>query len=130
MSLLNILHVSDVHFREGGNADQVRVAEALLNAAHHHTGNLGYPPPNICIFSGDLADSGSIAEFRKAELWLHRLISPWRCELFIVPGNHDVTRPRPNNAGNRLIRNLQDASFSPRNYGRYQDEVRRSQSNL
>lgn len=94
MSTITILHVSDVHF---GYRDPVReqgrIVEALIEAAHDHVVGKGRNRPDICVFSGDLAFSGSNEQLKTGEVWLSKLIKPWKCGLFVVPGNHDIQRP-------------------------------------
>ena len=96
---IRILHVSDVHFGEE-QADEEAVGEqrgitkALISAAHDFAEKQG--KPDICIFSGDLAQRGNNQEFKDGEEWLANLIKPFGCPLFIVPGNHDVQRPPKN----------------------------------
>jgi ppGpp synthetase/RelA/SpoT-type nucleotidyltranferase/predicted phosphodiesterase len=86
---LNILHISDVHFGvEDINAEQPRITEALIEAVHSHERK-----PDLCIFSGDLANLGRGEEFQAGEEWLRRLVrKEWNSELIVVPGNHDVNR--------------------------------------
>lgn len=125
MGLLNILHVSDAHFSKESGADQQRVTDALRDAAHRHTETYPHIYPHICVFSGDLANKGSIHEFELGERWLQELVRPWtNCKVFVVPGNHDVKRPGNNRPGDKLVRDLQNASSSSENYKRYEDEVR------
>ena len=86
---LVILHLSDLHF---GNRDarneMGRISEALIAAAH-----LSEIKPDLCVFSGDMAFSGSQAEFALGTKWLETLMKPWpETKLFVVPGNHDVVR--------------------------------------
>jgi predicted MPP superfamily phosphohydrolase len=86
---LNILHISDVHFGVlDSTAEQPRIAEALIEAAHKHG-----TKPDICIFSGDLANFGASGELQTGERWLRRLVrDEWNADLIVVPGNHDVDR--------------------------------------
>jgi ppGpp synthetase/RelA/SpoT-type nucleotidyltranferase/predicted phosphodiesterase len=86
---LNILHISDVHFGvRDPTAEQPRIAEALIEAVHLHDRQ-----PDLCIFSGDLANFGSGGEFQTGEQWLKRLVrEEWNSDLIVVPGNHDVDR--------------------------------------
>src|ERR1700757_3299227 len=87
--MLTILHVSDAHF---GAADflgaQPLITEALIKAVH--SSNI---EPDICIFTGDLAFDGSPEQLETGSTWLRRLIrAEWKTHLFVVPGNHDVSR--------------------------------------
>jgi len=92
-----ILHLSDLHF---GMADQ-ELYWSNLNAAfrddlvrmHSKQG-----PWDLVLFSGDLVQRGSAAEFGKVEAWLADL---WKLfnelgfspQFLSLPGNHDLQRP-------------------------------------
>nr|WP_306264365.1 metallophosphoesterase [Pararhizobium sp. IMCC3301] len=86
---ITILHISDAHFGSPDEkGEQDRLTNSLITSAHDH----GWEP-ELLVFSGDLSFSGTGEEFEKGQDWLLRLLSKWpNCKLFIVPGNHDVTR--------------------------------------
>ena len=90
------LHVSDFHFSDKHQAQGAGIVlESLLNTlAELHRHGRGVD----CIFvTGDIAQSGSEAEYRLAEDYLGRLcetLSLPRSAVFMVPGNHDVARSR------------------------------------
>jgi 3',5'-cyclic-AMP phosphodiesterase len=44
------------------------------------------PLPDVVVASGDLVDTGSMAEYRR----LRRLLSPLPMRVYLMPGNHDV----------------------------------------
>jgi len=95
MDTLTILHVSDCHFHEStaANPEQRRIADALIEAAHKHDAEYAEAlKPDICIFSGDLVHDGKKNQFDFGEEWLCRLTSPWHCDTYVVPGNHEVDR--------------------------------------
>jgi len=89
---INWLHLSDVHecdkegYHRGAMYDAI-VAEVKGNSEK----------PDLVFFTGDLAFSGTAAEYT---LLKERLLTPLRavlpasCPLFAVPGNHDVDRKR------------------------------------
>lgn len=73
--MLNIAHISDLHFgRELPEVVEALVAE--LNAAR----------PDLVAVSGDLTQRARTAEFKAARAFFDRLTPP----LLVVPGNHDV----------------------------------------
>jgi 3',5'-cyclic AMP phosphodiesterase CpdA len=124
MSLLTILHVSDVHFKEKGNAEQRRVTDSLINDAHAHTESFGRFAPDICLFTGDLSQAGTTAQFDAGEHWLQKLVSKWGCKVFVVPGNHDVARPKKGvRKGEVIIRDLRSAHADASTYGKYRNDV-------
>lgn len=106
-----LLHLSDVHFRDGqaGLAlDPNRaLRSALVRDAEAQCAKIGATPDAILI-SGDLTFAGSKAEFDFAQLWLEDLCK--RCgtdpsNVFLVPGNHDVVRKI---AGRPLVQAVHD----------------------
>jgi ppGpp synthetase/RelA/SpoT-type nucleotidyltranferase len=69
-------------------AEQPRIAGALVEAVHAHDRK-----PDLCIFSGDLANFGAPGELQTGEQWLKELVGDqWITDLIVVPGNHDVDR--------------------------------------
>jgi 3',5'-cyclic AMP phosphodiesterase CpdA len=71
-----LAHISDLHF---GRTDPV-VVEALI-------AELNADRPDLVIVSGDLTQEARTGEFRAAQAFLSRLVSPW----IAVPGNHDIS---------------------------------------
>lgn len=70
--------------------------------------------PDLVFFTGDLAFSGTAAEY---ELLKERLLIPLRsvlsanCPLFIIPGNHDVDRKRVVNPRLWMMNENERAAF-------------------
>lgn len=93
---LRWLHVSDFHFSDKHTAQGAGIVlESLLNTL----ADIRKRGRSVdCIFvTGDIAQSGSDAEYRLAEDYLGRLCETTgvpRSLVFMVPGNHDVSRPR------------------------------------
>jgi ppGpp synthetase/RelA/SpoT-type nucleotidyltranferase/calcineurin-like phosphoesterase family protein len=89
--MIKILHVSDVHFGVNDpRGEQALITDALINAVERDGLD-----PNVIIFSGDLAFSGTPEQFKMGENWLRRLCDAApHAELFVVPGNHDVQRTK------------------------------------
>jgi ppGpp synthetase/RelA/SpoT-type nucleotidyltranferase len=56
------------------------------------------------VFSGDLTFQGAPSEFQQGTEWLSKLVEGWQTKLFVVPGNHDITRGQAH-----LILRLADA---------------------
>lgn len=97
MTQFTVLHVSDVHFGYSTSADQRRITKELVTAVHEHVQSEGRAP-DLCIFSGDLTQSAAEVEFKQGEEWLRQLLKPFPgCDLFVVPGNHDVVRSKETN---------------------------------
>ncbi len=90
---LRFLHLSDLHIRAGApdidpNADVRR----QLSADVVHLASEMAPFTGI-LFSGDVAHSGSTAEYLRATEWLAELTQILNLppeNVWIVPGNHDV----------------------------------------
>lgn len=98
MSDLVWLHLSDWHQR-GPDFDRETVREALLDDLERRVEKIDRRLAEIdfIVFSGDLAFSGSPAEYESAEREfldpVLRATGVPRDRLFIVPGNHDLSRP-------------------------------------
>ena len=100
------LHVSDFHFSDKHNAQGgTIVLESLLNTLNDMKRHPRWRGIDLVFVTGDIAQSGSDAEYRLAEDYLGRLcqvLGLARQQVFMVPGNHDVYRPR----GAQLVRTL------------------------
>jgi len=77
MKNLQILHISDPHIRSDEKKNQA-VAESLTFIQDTY-------PDHKVIVTGDIVDSGSEEQYRRA----HQLLFPLWDRLFLVPGNHD-----------------------------------------
>jgi 3',5'-cyclic AMP phosphodiesterase CpdA len=75
--MLNILHLSDLHF---GKPYLPRVGEALLRMAHAMS-------PDLLVVSGDLTQRAKRREYEAVRAYLDRLPD---VPHVVVPGNHDV----------------------------------------
>lgn len=94
---IKLLHLSDLHF--GLNQQdwmwptfRTQFFDDLRNL-HVRAG-----PWDLVIFSGDLTQCGSVAEFDKlteqlSALWAHFKTLGSEPQLMVVPGNHDLVRP-------------------------------------
>jgi len=97
VSTITWLHLSDLHFKSGTEAERFNrrtVLEALWNdiRTQIHSGL----KPDFIIFSGDVAYHGKKSEFDSAAKDffdpLLEITSLSKDRLFIVPGNHDIDR--------------------------------------
>ena len=98
------LHVSDFHFSERHHAQGAGIVlESLINTlSDMRKRGRGV---DLIFVTGDIAQAGAESEYRMAEEYLSRLcqtVSVPRSAVFMVPGNHDVFRPR----GTQLVRTL------------------------
>lgn len=73
--MLNIAHISDLHF----GRELPEVVEALIT-------DLNTVRPDLVAISGDLTQRARTEEFKAAQAFTQRLMSPQ----LVVPGNHDV----------------------------------------
>lgn len=100
------LHVSDFHFSDKHNAQGAGIVlESLLNTIGDMRRHPRWRPIDLIFVTGDIAQMGSESEYRLAEDYLSRLcqsLSLPRAAVFMVPGNHDVFRPK----GAQLVRTL------------------------
>lgn len=78
MSIVTIIHLSDLHF--GGYADlkQIEALEEFLPSLN----------ATALVVSGDLSQRARHGEFQAAHVFLHRM--RMKIPALIVPGNHDV----------------------------------------
>lgn len=88
------LHLSDAHFKEN-----TYYADKILNAQVQALNSVGEFSACFILFSGDLAFSGKVNEYRKACSYLRKLrtaiaskfqIDSYHINTLIVPGNHDM----------------------------------------
>lgn len=88
-------HFSDVHWKVGASSERARFLDALWSHLRKITHQLG--PPDFIVISGDIAYSGSADEYADVRSgFIEPLVSKCcdvRPPLFVVPGNHDLSRP-------------------------------------
>lgn len=106
---IKFLHFSDLHF---GLSQQDWMWPTFktqlledLTGLHERTG-----PWDLVIFSGDLTQKGSVAEYLAltdalSEIWKHMHNLGSDPALFVVPGNHDLSRPDPLDPQARVFNN-------------------------
>lgn len=88
---LNVLHLSDIHFRS--KSDQVFCRAPEIASAVYHLARA--VTKNIIVVSGDIAYGGSAAEYAVAEEFISTLRSLLEretdspVEVLVSPGNHD-----------------------------------------
>ena len=104
-----LLHLSDLHFRDGVTGTtldpDLHLRNELVRDAEVMCGRLGEVPAAI-LLSGDIAFAGNAREYEFAGAWLETLCQKCRVPLssvFTCPGNHDVVRGV---AGRRAIQAL------------------------
>jgi formylglycine-generating enzyme required for sulfatase activity/3',5'-cyclic AMP phosphodiesterase CpdA len=95
MSTITWLHLSDLHFRAGERHtwDEDIVLRALLDDVRARMED-GLTP-DVILVSGDIAFSGTPAEYALAKQFFDDLLEVTgvpKTRLFTVPGNHDVDR--------------------------------------
>ena len=93
-SLLSVLHISDFHFAKRKERDQLVVVDALVKDLEALC--IGHRRPDIVMFTGDLVNAGGVDRHEEAyDFLLARVAAATGCSddrMFIVPGNHDVSR--------------------------------------
>jgi len=75
MSATRIAHLSDIHFG--------RIDPEVVAALHD---GLVEAKPDLVVLSGDLTQSAKTREFEEAAEFIRSL----PCEVFVIPGNHDL----------------------------------------
>jgi predicted MPP superfamily phosphohydrolase len=88
------LHLSDLHLRRATEFNSQIVRNSLLMDLRRSRQD-NNPAPDLILFSGDLAFSGTAPEYELAAAFLDELLTVTGVDkrrLFLVPGNHDVDR--------------------------------------
>lgn len=95
--MLNILHLTDLHYRKSKKYDQGVLLRALLEDISRQTGEVG--SPDLIVFSGDLvhdADEDRVYD-SLYDNFIEDLLKVSNCSLssFVcAPGNHDIERSK------------------------------------
>jgi predicted phosphodiesterase len=109
------LHISDLHFRSGQTYEQDTVLKALIRSLPSLLKRTSRP--DFVFVTGDIANSGSAAEYIAATLFFDNLLdvlSLDKNKLFLVPGNHDVDRRLGKGLARTLLSSTEaDAYFEP-----------------
>ncbi|WOI56838.1 metallophosphoesterase [Palleronia sp. LCG004] len=92
---LNVLHLSDLHYKSDRAHDQGVVISALLEDIGRQSSLIG--PPDLIVFSGDLVHSAddNRAYENLFDAFIEPLLQKTNCDftrLFLCPGNHDLSR--------------------------------------
>lgn len=94
MNNITWLHISDLHFQESPPYDNTIIIESLLEDIKSQIKEKSLKVDFI-IISGDIANKGLPEEYHKASQFLEELreiSNVPRKNMFVVPGNHDVSR--------------------------------------
>jgi len=102
---LTWLHISDFHFKAGNPYDRDKVLNSLIRLVEEFRLN-GTRKPDLIFATGDIANTGSAAEYQLATKFFDRLLEAAglsKERLYVVPGNHDCNR----NKGKGLFKRLE-----------------------
>ncbi len=91
-----IAQISDTHIRLPGQLIEGQVDTFAYLSVCIDRINALPQRPDLVVASGDLADRGSAAEYRRIKTELDRLSMPY----FVMPGNHDLRTPMREVFGN------------------------------
>jgi formylglycine-generating enzyme required for sulfatase activity/energy-coupling factor transporter ATP-binding protein EcfA2 len=95
MSILRILHISDLHIKADDTFDRSVVLDPLLSRISEDLDS--GMRPELLIVTGDIAYSGKADEYKLAKIFLDKLLNGVKLpgeRLFIVPGNHEIDRSK------------------------------------
>jgi len=111
-----ILHISDLHIRDGEDFDRSVVLDPLILRIEKDQ-KKGVKP-EIVVVSGDIAFKGVEKEYDLAKKFFDELLASLNLgkdKIFIVPGNHDVNRKlyRPNDVP--AYKNMRDLNVELEN---------------
>ena len=96
MSVISVLHLSDLHYSKSGISALVKIREALMNDLDALRFDKGVKP-DLVVFSGDMLRAGhDIALYQDVYVeffWpVLEKLGLDSDRLFVVPGNHDINR--------------------------------------
>lgn len=94
---MQLLHISDIHFRRGVADSTMDRDQQLRDAILDDVATLRFQHGSVdmVLLSGDTAFGGHPDEYALANSWLGLLCDACGCEranVFVCPGNHDVVR--------------------------------------
>jgi len=100
MSVVNVLHLSDLHFgaegaKEGNISSAHQRRELIMNGLVDELKNQTEWVPHIVVLTGDIAWSAKLSDYDSARDWLNRLLSALNLtprDVVACPGNHDIDR--------------------------------------
>jgi predicted phosphodiesterase len=108
MEKLVFVHLSDIHFTRSSGVSvhdlDKNVRNELVLDATKAAKDIG--PVTGVLVTGDIAFSGSEAEFERATTWLRNFCRAVGCpeeSVWVVPGNHDVIRDKTKRKLTRLL---------------------------
>lgn len=103
------VHVSDIHFGQEKD-DRVHihydVKQQLIADAKEVVSNIAGGVAHGILVTGDIAQSGTWAEYEDAGKWLDELAASIGVEIHrvqMVPGNHDLDRSKLSFSGRRIL---------------------------
>ncbi|MDM5134691.1 metallophosphoesterase [Aeromonas salmonicida] len=103
------VHVSDIHFGQEKD-DRVHihddVKQQLIIDAREVVSKIAGGVADGILVTGDIAQSGTWAEYEKAGKWLDELAASISVEIHrvqMVPGNHDLDRTKLSFAGKQIL---------------------------
>lgn len=92
---MNIVHISDIHFRkEYRSADNgyqemlTRMQSPLVSLEKCLTRILQQTEIDLLVISGDLTEDGDVEDYRFLKEWLQQIIG--KTEILVTLGNHDI----------------------------------------
>ena len=91
-----ILHLSDIHFRNGEAGSPMDMDHHLRNVLERDLRQKCIDlnaVPDVVLVSGDIAFAGEKSEYDFAQQWLESICAACGCDtstIFVIPGNHDV----------------------------------------
>jgi len=96
---LKLLHISDIHFRAFKNNEYLDLDKDIQNELEFDLCGLkqDFGKIDLILIGGDIAFSGSEAEYKVADEWIKKICEITECEqenVLTVPGNHDVDRSK------------------------------------
>lgn len=121
--LINILHLSDIHFGMEEDKTQLAQRKNALDELLVTISNLDYnEKPHIIVISGDITWQGKIDGFSSAKSWLQQLLNKVSLNpnnIILCPGNHDLDRKKTIGLGVPISSAEADDWLSVENMGNF-----------
>lgn len=112
---MHILHLSDLHF---GTPEQAKVWYNQLAGDLTNKKELNISSLDALILSGDIANKSTSDEYEASQLFINNLCKEFPLkpeQIIIVPGNHDLNRPKSEEAYTPMQRRKFDGQTITRN---------------
>lgn len=112
--ILRFVHLSDIHFGQPGSeaANKDVQKQLIKDCADVQSAGIVSGPATAILVAGDVAYSGTEAEYHRAGDWIDDVADAAKCHprsVRLIPGNHDVDWKKLDDAGQAQLERLRGA---------------------